>query len=500
MRPRLTAEHGLLALLFLAGVLPLAILLAEAIGDHGSITGATGIYPADQLQYLAWIRDAGGHGLAASLFDLTPAKHVLLDPLFETSGLLWLIGLPVQAAYLVWLPVAVAVLFLGFRAYVRRLLPDSRADRALALGLALFFSTPVLPLLDWTGALGAGSKANLLQLAVDVNPSGQLWGYFPIAIVLGLFPLVFVWLEQDGVWRASLAALVIAWLHPWQGATLIVILLVLGLVTRPLPWRFVFPLAAAGLPLLYFALLPHLDDAWKIARDQNSLAAQGWGMVLGTIGPLALLALGRPRLSLRSFQDRVLLIWPLAAVFVYWVSPPYPIHALETVTLPLAVLAVRGWRFLPARRAVLAACALVLIVPGLVYLSQRLNRRVDGARAAYVLVKGDTDAFHHLDEAPGGGGVLAPVPQSVAVPGLTGRPTWIGHPSWTTAFDLRAAQAAELFAGRLAPEVAQRRVLRIGAPIVLAPCGSSPRLAAQIRPIVRLERRSGCATVFWIGR
>jgi len=86
------------------------------------------------------------------------------------------------------------------------------------------------------------------------------------------------------------------------------------------------------------------------------------------------------------------------------------------------------------------------------------------------------------------------------VPGLTGRPTWIGHPSWTTAFDLRAAQAAELFAGRLAPEVAQRRVLRIGAPIVFAPCGSSPRLAAQIRPIVRLERRSGCATVFWIGR
>jgi hypothetical protein len=74
MRSRLTAEHGLLALLLVAGVVPLAILLAEAVGDHGSITGATGIYPADQLQYLAWIRDAGGHGLAASGWPRSSAR------------------------------------------------------------------------------------------------------------------------------------------------------------------------------------------------------------------------------------------------------------------------------------------------------------------------------------------------------------------------------------------------------------------------------------------
>jgi hypothetical protein len=117
-----------------------------------------------------------------------------------------------------------------------------------------------------------------------------------------------------------------------------------------------------------------------------------------------------------------------------------------------------------------------------------------------VLVKGDTRAFHYLDNASEPGGVLAPVPQSLAVPGLSGRPTWIGHPSWTTAFNLRAGQAAALFAGQLEPAVAQRRVLRIGAPIVFAACGSSPRLAAQLRPIVRLERRFGCATVFWIRR
>jgi hypothetical protein len=96
--------------------------------------------------------------------------------------------------------------------------------------------------------------------------------------------------------------------------------------------------------------------------------------------------------------------------------------------------------------------------------------------------------------------VLAPVPQTLAVPGLSGRNTWIGHPSWTTAFNLRAAQADALFSGRLEPEVARRRVQRIGAPVVLAACGSSPRLAAELRPIVRSERRFGCASVFWIRR
>src|SRR5919201_7129324 len=132
MRSARAVENLLLALLAATGLVPLGIFLGQAIAEHGSITGATGIFPADQLQYLAWIRDAGEHGLAASRFDLVSAKHVLLDPLFEGSALAWRIGLPIQAAYLLWLPVAVLVLFGGFRAYVRRTLPDSAIDRAIA--------------------------------------------------------------------------------------------------------------------------------------------------------------------------------------------------------------------------------------------------------------------------------------------------------------------------------------------------------------------------------
>ena len=507
MRAARAGENLLLALLVLAGVVPLGIFLGQAIAEHGSITGATGIFPADQLQYLAWIRDAGEHGLAASRFDLVSAKHVLLDPLFEGSALAWRIGLPIQAAYLLWLPVAVLVLFGGFRAYVRRTLPDSAIDRAIALGLALFFTTPVLPLLDWTGAIGSGSQRDFLQLAVDVNPAGQLWGYFPIAIVLGLFAYAMLWVERSieeprYAVRAALAALLIAWLHPWEGLTLIIILLVLALLGRPLRSYapLALPLVAAGLPLVYFAVLPHVDEAWKIARDQNSLGGSGWRMVLGTVGPLALLALGRPRLAGLSVQGRILVIWPLSALFVYWLAPPYQIHALETMPLPLAVLALRGWQFLPARRLVLTGCAALLSVPGLVYLSSRLNESADQFRAAYVLSGGDTRALRFLAHDPAPGGVLARVPQSVAVPGLTDRDTWIGHPSWTPAFQLRESEANQLFAGQLAPEVARRRVLRIGAPIVFAACDSSPRLAADLRPIVASERRFGCATVFRIRR
>jgi hypothetical protein len=503
----LSGEHALLALLLLAAGVPLGILIVKALAQDDTLTGATGILPADQLQYLAWIRDAGAHGLAASRFDLTPAKHVLLDPLFEGSALLWRIGLPIQLAYLLWLPLAALVLFGGFRAYVRRTLPDSSYDRALALGLALFFTTPVLPLLAWSGALGIHAKSNFLAVAIDTNPSGQLWGYFPIAIDLGLFAYTMLWVERtvtepDGrryALRAATAALLIGWLHPWQGVTLILILLVLTLFGRPLKnyaWLLA-PLAATGLPLVYFSVLPHIDHAWKIARDQNALAGgPGWGMILGTVGPLALLALGRPRLAGLGVQGRILVIWPLVALFVYWLAPPYPIHSLETLSLPLAVLALRGWRFLPARRWLLGVAALVLTLPGIAYTGQRLQESIRDIRTAYLLPHDDARALSAIDADPAPGGVLAPAPQALAVPGLTGRNTWIGHPSWTTAFELRIPQAQQLFAGQLSPRVAQRRVRRIGAPILLAPCGSSPQLAAQIRPLVIRQRRLGCATVF----
>lgn len=44
---------------FLAfGAIPLLLLLAIAESEHGALTSATGIFPGDRPQYLAWVPDA----------------------------------------------------------------------------------------------------------------------------------------------------------------------------------------------------------------------------------------------------------------------------------------------------------------------------------------------------------------------------------------------------------------------------------------------------------
>ena len=341
---------------------------------------------------------------------------------------------------------------------------------------------------------------------MDINPSGQLWGYFPIAIDLGLFAYTMLWIERsvsepDGrslALRAGAAALAISWLHPWQGATLIVILLVLGRLGRPLrqyAWL-AAPLVAAGLPFVYFAVLPHIDHAWKVARDQNALGGESWGMVLGAVGPIALLALGRPRLAGLSLQARILVIWPLSALFVYWVSPPYAIHTLETVTLPLAVLALRGWRFLPAEVGAAGGGGRAAHRPGGGL--QRPQAAAAGARGAGRVPAVERGRPRVRLARP------RPAARRRARAGAAvargARPQRPGDLDRASELDpgvrVRIPQAQSLFAGELAPAVAQHRVARIGAPFLLAPCGSSPQLAAQIRPLVLEQRRFGCATVF----
>jgi hypothetical protein len=505
-RARLSApDRALLGLLLVSGALPLVLLAVTGLIGGKTLTGATGIYPADQLQYMAWAREEAGHLLAASNFDLVPSGHVLIDPMFLVSGLGFRVGLPIQVAFLAWFPIAAAVLFGGFRAYVRRTVTEG-FDRTFALALALFACTPVLPLLAWTSAVHGQSKFRLIAIAIDSNPSGQLWGYFPIAIVLGLLALILLAVERalsgqaprKHLVLASMGGALVAWLHPWQGATLIVILLALVALGRP--WRpklvLALPVLATSLPIVYYAILPHVDSAWALAKVQNGLGAETMTQVLMLLAPLGLLALGGAFRPIRTVQDRILLIWPAAALFVYWLSPPYATHAVETISLPLAVLAARGWRSLPARKLVLGCALVVLTLPGIAYLGDILAQQVGDHQGAYLLPRDDARALSYLAATPARGGVLAPTPPSISVPALAGRKTWIGHPSWTPGMIFRDGQARVLFEGRLTAVVARRRVRRIGAPLVFAPCGTSPRLAGQLRPITLSVHRIGCAAVY----
>ncbi len=229
----------LIALAAWAGA-PIVYLLLRAAAHHETFSGGDSIFPGDQLQYLAWIRSSGEHGLAADDFDLRGGGHVLLHPMFFLSGLLWRAGMGIALSYLVWLPVAVGVLFVGFRRYTRRMLRPAFAQTA-ALVLALFFVTPANPLIGWTGrSVGLGI------LAGQLSPTGALDGYFPAAIAVGLMPLFALCLEQivepgqrrsgrSQGWYVGWSAVLgmaVAWLHPWQGETLLVLIGVLLVIRQ----------------------------------------------------------------------------------------------------------------------------------------------------------------------------------------------------------------------------------------------------------------------------
>src|SRR5712691_5464568 len=117
-------------------------------GHHGAWNGSNGIQIDDHMQYLAFIRDSGDHVLISNLFDVAPDPHVFFNPLFFVPGLAWKLGASLQLSFMLLQPVVVAVLFLGFTAYVRRMFGENRQARLAALVLALFFFSPAAPLAE----------------------------------------------------------------------------------------------------------------------------------------------------------------------------------------------------------------------------------------------------------------------------------------------------------------------------------------------------------------
>lgn len=292
------AELALLAGLVAWAAFPIVLLLARAAQTHTIFTGADGligadgVLGADQLQYLAWARDAGLHGLASDLFTLTPSGHVYLEPLFTITGALWSAGVSLPVAYLLWKPLAVIALFLAAATWVHRFFEGQRAARAAAVALSLFLCTPLAALFNWA-QLGAGPlRFSLYLLQDELLVAGKLWGYVPSALGLALVPVALLAVERSVDPRgfgsletrmqsmneglgplllAFVASGLASWLHPWQGITLIVIYVGLGVWQR-LQGFLTLALAAVGaaLPLLYYYLLSHGDPAWMLASSTRS--------------------------------------------------------------------------------------------------------------------------------------------------------------------------------------------------------------------------------------
>ena len=510
-RPRLGAEAGALVLLAVWSLVPLAILFGRVgdgvgLGTGGRVfTGVDGPGISDQLQYMAWIRDAGENVLFSNRFDLAADPHLFLHPMFVLSGLVWQLGAGVQLAFLLWKPVAVAVLFLGFRAYVRRLLgPDRRLQLATLL-LALFFFTPAAWLFDWAGLGDEDLHFGLLVMAVEMFPGAYVWGLWPLAVSVGLMPVFLLCFERalepsapgrrSAGWYAGAGAavgLVVSWAHPWQGLTLLVI--AAGVIAWSGLWRrwlLLVPLAATVAPIAYYYALTHTDSAWAFVGHPGANPHFGAWLFLALLPPLLLAALGMPGRDL-DLQERALRLWPPATLVVYFaLESSWIYHAFSGISLPVAILAVRGWTRLRAPAWLGVAGVAALTLPGMAFYVQNLRRTAPD----HFIDRGEGDALEYLERSPRKGGVLTSDDLGRVVPALSGRQTWVGHFTWTPDHELRVGQADRLVDGRLAPDQAQAFVRETGAAFVLSGCDRSD-LAPALGSLVATTRRFGCARLY----
>jgi hypothetical protein len=483
-------------------LVPLVFLIMQPVLHGGVFTGATGPDPVDDMQYLAWVRDSGSHIFSANLFNMTGGGHVFLQPMYLFSGILWRLGLSLQAAYLLWVPVAVIVVWLGFTLYARRM-TTRPADRIAIVMLALFFAPPF-------GLVGdAGhliSHAGLTDVSVALQP----WYAVHTTIALGLMPVVLLGAETIVSSEASLGltsreslsttvgALIVAWLHSWQGEVLLLIMFGMALTSRPLGRgaRLLMPMIGCAAPLGYAFALTHVDRAWRILEANDALPGLVQiGPLLMVMGPLIAAAVaGLVKRRSRSVGEHALSYWPLAAFVVYILGPEFPPHALQGVTLPLAVLAVRGWPRGKLAVALGLTAVELFTLPGLLSSATSYAGWVRGERTLFFQTADEHAALVFLEQSRRSGGVLAPYPLSLEVPAFTDRAVWDGHWAWTPD-PTRPAQAAKFYAGHMTPAHARAFIDRTAVTWVIAECPGGADEIRSLGNLVTTVHRFGCVDV-----
>ncbi len=497
-------ELGLLAAFAAVSVWVLALDLWQVVA-HGRVwTGTDGFFVIDQLQYLAWIRDASHHVLASNLFVLRPTPADYFQPAVAISGAISALGVAPWLSLLLWKPVAVAGTFFGARAYVYRSM-SGRSERRAALALGLFFGSFSVVY----GALG---------VLGDLFPGFLSWGY-PFGL-MALAAMLFALLAYDRDrrahrlgWRPALLGALASSLHPWQGELLILIVVGAELVSwRELaasPRRLSLPavtVLATGVPLAYYAILGRVDLSWGLAREASKHTFSFWSIGLA-LAPLALPAALAYRRRPRSFLGLLTRVWPLAALVVYELSATElsatPLHAFEGVTIPLAVMAIEGvkragWRRVPRHRLIAALAIAAATIPATVYeLSIAGDFIAPTPGNANFITRDERDALGYLARDRDRGGVLTRFYLGAVIPARTGRHTFVGDCLWSEPnCTPRAQLVQELFDGSLRPVAARAFVRQTGARFVLADCQSRADLTKPLAPLIFSVQRFGCASVY----
>jgi hypothetical protein len=511
--------------LMFAGIALLSMaVLGPLLLKGRELSGSDGLFPPDQLQYLTWIRQAGAHWLIGNEFDFRADHRVFLHPGFLISGLVhrWT-GASIQLSFWgVWKPVAVLVVFFGCRQYIRRLVPAGWPAR-VALFIALF---AVMPWSALAKQFGAGPQ----RMYTFDFISGEMWtgqtllGYMMTAVAVYMVPLVLLGVERarggGSRWLlalASLGALLIMWLQPWQGAELVIVIIAVELWRRfrhgvKPDFSLVWVCAAAALPAFYYLWLGTFDQSWNLAGQVNRAGAQPlwewplWAIAL-SVGPLAIPAAFALRGKVTGWQSVAVRFWPLAIAIVY-LGPfgTFPYHAFQGLTVPLAVLAVQGLTtrrpsWVPRPRAWWVIPALLfLTVPGTLHKLRLVRDNIHHVAYPYYIFDGEKRALRFLEDNPEPGGVLTSTYGGLLVPPHAGREVYIGPFSWTPSWDLRAQVTGVFFADQLGTRAARRFVRSTGAKFVFQECQGRiqpPRsLDRQLGPLIESTHDFGCARVY----
>jgi hypothetical protein len=498
-------ELGALVLFGLLSVWVLALDLYQ-VAAHGQVwTGTDGVYITDQMQYLAWIRDTAHHGLASNLFVLRSTSPDYFQPAVEISAVLTALGVAPWLSLLMWKPVAVICLFLAFRAYVHRSLA-SVAARRTALVLALFFGSFTLLYGSWT-------------VVGDLMPGFLSWGYEfgVLAMALMVFALLGYVRAREGrrvsLWPGVLGAIA-SLLHPWQGELMILILcgaeLIVWRTEQGSVWQRLRLLAVTvvivGVALLYYELLGRFDESWRLARVASKHTFPFWPVLLA-LTPLIVPALFAWRPRRLTFTAAITRVWPLAALLIWVLSASAlsatPLHAVQGLTLPLAVLAVEGasrlrLQRLPAARVWLVAAVFVLTVPGtLKLLDVGKTLAAPTLNNPNFISHDERRALRYLARSPERGGVLSRMYLGTVVPGLTGRRVFVGDCLWSEPHCYtRITVAQALFQGALTTPQARSFVRATGARFVLSDCQQPSELTHALGSLVISVHRFGCAVVY----
>jgi len=482
---------------------------------HGLVwTGTDGFFIVDQMQYLAWIQSAAEHHLlVANQFVLRPTTADYFQPAVAISAILVVLGMAPWVALLLWKPIALVSLFFAVRAIVHRSFAG-RPERRAALTLAILFGSFSVVY----GSFG---------IVGDMMPTWLSWGY-PFAL-LGVAATVFALVRYDHArasgrleWGAGALGALASSLHPWQGETLILIVLAAEIV-RLREWRARSPvdrrqrlrlpaatLVLTGIPLLYYLLLGHVDPSWGMARVASKHDFSLESIAIGA-APLALVALLGYRGRSHSFLELLIRLWAPVALAIWFFSATglsaTPLHAFNGITVPLAVLAVIGvtrspLRSIPRGRVVAAVAIATFTIPANVYaiVIAHLFVAPTGGNANFI-ARDESAALAYLARAPTQGGVLTQFYLGEAVPARTGRRTYVGDCLWSEPRCIPRSLAADaLFEGTDRPVAARAFVRDSGARFLLASC--NPRdvpLGRTLGSMVVSVRRFGCATVYELG-